>query len=128
MQMWKNLLYGVLNPMKTPKKLTAEQEAALAAEQEKQLTRRKNFRKELLGMFAGIGLAMAVSALIPAIRETYSLGVVILWGGALGGAVASLERFERAGAALTKKDNRVLNYAVGLGIPVVILVLLIIAQ
>ncbi len=113
--------------MAKPKKLTAE-EAALQAEQEVKQIRRKNFQKELLGIFAGIGLAMAISALLPSIRENVSLGVVILWGGALGGIVVSLERFERAGAALTKKENRPLNYAIGLGIPLVILLVLLVAQ
>jgi hypothetical protein len=111
------------------KKLTAQEAAALKAEAEAaRKVRRANFRRELLGIFGGIGLAMAISALIPAIRENYSLGVVILWGGALGGAVMSLERFERAGAALTKKDNRALNYAVGLGIPIALLILLLLLK
>ncbi|NUM44268.1 MAG: hypothetical protein HUU38_06135 [Anaerolineales bacterium] len=111
--------------MQKVKRLTPKEEAALKAEEEAvRQARRKNFRRELMGIFGGIGLAMAISALIPAIRENYSLGLVILWGGAIGGAVMSMDRFERAGAALTKKDNRALNYAVGLGIPVVILILL----
>jgi len=110
--------------MAKAKKLTAEEEAALQVEQEAIQARRRNFRRELVGIFAGIGLALVIGALIPAIRENYSLGLVILWGGALGGVVMSLEQFERAGAALTKKENRPLNYAVGLGIPIVILVLI----
>jgi hypothetical protein len=36
----------------------------------------------------------------------------------------SLKRFERAGAILTKRDNRFLNYGVGLGIPFGILFLI----
>jgi hypothetical protein len=114
--------------MKKIKKLTAEEEAAIQAEQEARQKRRRNFRRELVGMFAGIGLAMAISSLIPEIRENSRLGVVILWGGAIGGAVVSLDRFERAGAALTKKENRPLNYAVGLGIPVILLIILFAAQ
>jgi hypothetical protein len=114
--------------MAKTKKLTAEEEATLQAEQEMRQLRRQNFRKELVGMFAGIGLALAISALIPAIRENYSLGVVILWGGAVGGVAASLERFERAGAILTKKENRPLNYIVGLGIPIMILLLIFAAK
>jgi len=105
-------------------KLTAEEDAALLAEQEARQSWRQNFRRELVGIFAGIGLALVVGASIPAIRENTSLGSAILWGGALGGVVMSLERFERAGAALTKSENRPLNYVVGLGIPIVILVLI----
>ena len=110
--------------MAKTKKLTEKEEAALQAEQERIKTRQKNFRRELVGMVAGIGLALVVSALLPSVRQNYSLGIALLWGAAIGGAVASLERFERAGAALTKKDNRALNYCIGLGIPVIILVLL----
>jgi len=114
--------------MKKPRKLTAEEGAAIQVEQEAQQNRRKNFKRELLGMFAGIGLAMVIGSMIPVVRENVSLGVVVLWGGAIGGVLASLERFERAGAVLTKRDNRVLNYFVGLGIPVGILLLLVLIQ
>lgn len=119
--------------MQKVKKVTTKEEKAQAAAREAEeealrQTRRQNFRKELLGIFGGIGLAMILSSFIPAIRENYSLGIVILWGGAIGGAVMSLERFERAGAALTKKENRVLNYIVGLGVPVGLLVLLLLIR
>lgn len=118
--------------MQKVKKLSAKEEAAQRAAREAEealrQVRRQNFRRELLGIFGGIGLAMVISALVPAVRAQFSLGIVILWGGAIGGVVTSLERFERAGAALTKKDNRPLNYAVGLGIPAGILALLLLIQ
>jgi len=83
--------------------------------------RRTRFIKELLGIFLGISLAMMASSVFPAIRENFTLGAVILWGGALGGLLTSYERFERAGAALTRSENRPLNYAVGISIPLAVI-------
>ena len=85
--------------------------------------RRTRFIKELLGIFLGISLAMMISSVVPAIRENYSLGVVILWGGALGGLLTSYERFERAGAALTRGENKALNTVIGVSIPLLVFVL-----
>jgi hypothetical protein len=50
---------------------------------------------------------------------------VILVSAAMGGALASLDGFIRAGAALTRRDNRALNLLVGLGIPILLLLLLL---
>lgn len=83
-----------------------------------------NFKREVFGISIGIGMAMMVGSLIPEIRERVSLGVVVLWGGAIGGIFASVQKFEQAGAALTRKDNKPLNYAVGIGIPALIFGLL----
>lgn len=110
--------------MQKVKKLTPHQEAELQAEEEARQERRRNFRRELLGVFGGAGLALMISALIPVIRDKYSLGLVISWGGAVGGVMMNLDRFEKAGAVLTKKQNRLLNYLIGLGIPVLAVLLL----
>ena len=91
-------------------------------DQEKQQDRQRNTRRQLAGIFLGVGLGLMVSALVPAVRQNVELSTVVLWSGALGGVLASLEYFERAGAALTKKDDPVLNYAVGLGLPLLVLV------
>jgi hypothetical protein len=91
-----------------------------------QLNRKyRNFRREVFGISIGIGLAMMLGSLVPAIRERVSLGVVFLWGGAIGGIFASAQKFEQAGAALTKKNNKPLNYAIGIGIPALIFGLLL---
>ncbi len=84
--------------------------------------RRNQFRRELTGMAIGIGLALMLGAGVPWLRDNLSLAYLIVWGAALGGIFSSLERFENAGAALTKKQNRVLNYAVGLGLPLIIII------
>ena len=49
---------------------------------------------------------------------------VVLWSAAIGALLASLGWFVRAGAALTRRTNPWLNLAVGLGIPVLVLILI----
>jgi len=87
-------------------------------------TRRRRFIRELVGILLGVSIAAIVGSLVPAIREGYSLFAVLLWGGALGGLLVSYERFERAGAALTRGENKLVNYLVGIGIPVGVLVVI----
>lgn len=94
---------------------------AAPEEPSQQEIRRTRFVKELIGIFLGISLAMMISSVVPAIREQYSLGMVVLWGGAIGGLLTSYERFERAGAALTRSENRLLNYLVGIAVPLAVL-------
>ena len=86
--------------------------------------RRKRFLREMAGILLGLALALMLGALVPQIREQFSLGIVALWGAAIGGLLASYERFEAAGAALTRRENRWLNYFVGLAVPVALLSLL----
>lgn len=107
--------------MRPPEEMSEEEKAERRALQ----AQRRQYRRELLGIAGGIGLAMAVGAAVPAIRENVSLELMILWGGAIGGVVMSLERFERAGAGLTRRENRALNFAVGLGVPMVLLLVLL---
>lgn len=95
-----------------------------AVEESQQETRRNRFLSELLGIFMGLAVALMVSALVPQVREQYSLGLVILWGGVIGGTLASRERFERAGAIMTGSENTTLNYLVGFGTPALILLAL----
>jgi hypothetical protein len=49
---------------------------------------------------------------------------MLLWGAAIGAALASLDSFEKAGAALTRRENKALNLLVGLGIPALLLITL----
>jgi hypothetical protein len=81
-------------------------------------------RRQFIGLFAGIGLGMMISSAVPAIRENVDLGVVILWSGVAGVIVTAIDQFEVAGAALTRSENKALNYAVGLGVPLAILALI----
>ncbi len=86
--------------------------------------RAKYRRRQVWGLFLGVSLGMMLAAVVPAIREQFSPVWVIILGGAIGSGLASLEQFERAGAALTKSENRVLNFAIGLGIPLGLLLML----
>jgi hypothetical protein len=93
-------------------------------DKEQRQVRQRRFKREIVGMFLGISVALILGALLPEINENYSLGIVVLWGGALGGFVASYERFEQAGAILTRGENRGLNLLIGAGLPVGLLVLI----
>ena len=52
----------------------------------------------------------------------------LLWGAAIGAAVVSVDMFERAGAALTRRENRWVNLLVGLGIPAILLIILLLVS
>jgi hypothetical protein len=73
---------------------------------------------------AGAALGWALASLFPALEQRFSLLTILLWSGAFGAALANLEGFVRAGAALTRQENRALNLAVGLGIPALFLLLI----
>lgn len=90
--------------------------------------RRSNFLREIFGIALGVGAGLMIGSILPQIRETTSMGSVMLWSGAAGGFLASLDRFEQAGAALTRSENRLKNYLVGVGIPLAILLLFLFAR
>ena len=77
-----------------------------------------------MGVFAGASVAWALMAVFPSLQDRISFFSAILWGGAIGAAAVSMDSFEKAGAALTRRDNRALNLVVGLGIPVILLLVL----
>jgi high-affinity Fe2+/Pb2+ permease len=85
----------------------------------------KKWGRQWVGAFAGAAVGWALTYLFPSIGQRYSMTTVLLVGAALGAALASLDRFIRAGAALTRRDNRALNLLVGLGIPILLLLLLL---
>lgn len=71
---------------------------------------------------------MALGALFPALQEHLGgLFYVAVWSGVAGGVLTSLNGFMRAGAAVTRSEKRGINLLVGLGIPVLIMVLFAIA-
>ena len=77
-----------------------------------------------MGVFAGAAVAWALLVLFPGLQERIGLFSALLWGGAIGAAVTSLDSFEKAGAALTRRENRALNLGIGLGIPIILLIIL----
>ncbi len=78
-----------------------------------------------MGAFAGAAVGWALTYLFPGLQQRYGTTTVLLVGAALGAALASLDGFVRAGAALTRRDNIALNLLVGLGIPILLLLLLL---
>jgi len=85
---------------------------------------RSNWLRQWTGAGAGAAVGWVLATLFPALEQRLSLFTIILWCGAIGAALANLEGFVRAGAALTRRDNWAVNLAVGLGVPVLFLLLL----
>ena len=81
-------------------------------------------RRSNIGLFAGIGAGMMIGSLIPWVRENIDLLSLVLWSAVIGVAVANLGQFKKAGAILTRRDDPVLNYIVGLGLPILFFVTL----
>jgi len=79
--------------------------------------------RQIIGLFVGIGLGLMISSLVPAIRERYDLATVVLWSGMAGVVIVAFDQFQVAGAALTRSENRLLNYVVGFGLPLAFLLI-----
>ena len=84
----------------------------------------RKWGRQWVGIFGGAALGWGLTIIFPWIAERYSLLTVLLWSAAIGGILTSLDGFMRAGAALTRRDNRRLNLLVGLGIPILLLLIL----
>jgi hypothetical protein len=84
----------------------------------------RKWGRQWVGVFSGAAVAWALMAVFPSLQDRISFFSAILWGGAIGAAVVSIDSFEKAGAALTRRDNRALNLGVGLGIPIILLFIL----
>lgn len=89
------------------------------------IEREKNYwRNQWVGILAGAGAGLMLVGLIPALADRFGLLTVVLWSAVLGGVISSWEGFVRAGAALTHRQNRLVNLLVGLGIPALLLLLI----
>jgi hypothetical protein len=84
----------------------------------------KKWGRQWVGIFGGAAIGWALALIFPGLVERFGMLTILLWSGAIGGILTSLDGFMRAGAALTRRDNRTLNLLVGLGIPILLLVLL----
>lgn len=84
---------------------------------------RKNWLRQWVGVIAGAAIGFLLITLFPSLADRFSTFTVLIWCAVLGGVLTSLGGFMRAGAALTRSDNHWLNLAVGLGIPVIILII-----
>jgi hypothetical protein len=87
----------------------------------KQNPEKVHWNRQLLGAWAGGLIGLAFSLVFPDLAERFGMLNVVLWSAALGAALASLDGFIRAGAALTHSQNRILNLLVGLGLPALVL-------
>ena len=85
---------------------------------------RPNWGKQWVGAFAGAVLGWGLVVIFPALEQRFSLLTVILWCAAMGAALTNLDGFTRAGATLTRSQNHRLNFIVGLGLPVLVLLLI----
>jgi len=81
----------------------------------------KKWGRQWVGIFSGAALGWILTIIFPVLEQRFSLISVVLWCAVIGGVLTSLDSFMRAGAALTRRDNRALNLAVGLGIPILLL-------
>jgi len=94
----------------------------MTTEEDKQ-RKRKSWLRQWVGAFAGAALGLVLITFFPSLAERFSTFSVVIWCAVLGGVLTSLGEFMRAGAALTRSENQWLNLAVGLGIPVCILII-----
>ena len=76
------------------------------------------------GAAFGMSIAWAVGTMFPALPARLSWLTVMLWGAAIGAGVFSWRSFEHAGRALTKSENRWLNFIIGISIPAAFLALM----
>ncbi len=88
----------------------------------------KKWGKQWVGAFFGAAVGWALTYLFPGIEQRFSMLTVLLVSAAIGGSLASLDGFIRAGAALTHRENRTLNLLVGLSIPILLLFLLLLVS
>lgn len=79
--------------------------------------------RQWLGAFGGAAVGWGVSVLFPVLAQRYTVLTIVLWSAAIGAALMSLNNFARAGAALTHSHSRLFNLLVGLGVPVLILLI-----
>ena len=87
-------------------------------------SRKRNWGRQMVGIFGGAAIGWSLTLFFPGLEERFGILTILLWSGAIGGILASLEEFMRAGAALTRRDNRALNLFVGLGMPILLLLIL----
>ena len=79
--------------------------------------RRQIRRNQLIGAIAGtLGGAM-MAATWPVIPTSITWGGALLWGAVIGIALGSLPQIEKIGYIITRSDNRIFNFLVGICTP-----------
>jgi hypothetical protein len=85
-------------------------------------------RQQLIGVLTGLIGGAAAGGYWPELRAAIGWYGAILWGGAIGGIIASLPKFGVVGQRLTGRESPALNFVVGTAVLVgVVFVLLTIA-
>ena len=82
-------------------------------------------RRQLVGVMTGLIGGVAASSYWPELRLSLGWYGPILWGGAIGGVIASLPRFGVVGQRLTGRDSPALNFIVGTALLAVIVFVLL---
>lgn len=78
---------------------------------------------QFLGMLGGVLVGFVLALVFPSILDRIGLSELLTWCALFGVVSVSLQQFERAGAALTRREDPVLNYAVGFGILAVLILI-----
>lgn len=99
--------------------MSAEDNDIEGKQEDYRLRRRRN----MIGLFGGIGFGLLVGGLVPWIRENLDLTSLILWGGVIGMVATNFRQFGLAGAVLTRGENKALNYFIGFALPVTLLLI-----
>jgi hypothetical protein len=82
--------------------------------------------RQFVGMGGGVVLAILLVNLWPNVLDYIQLGNLLTWFAILGASILSWQQIERAGAALTRRDDRVLNLLVGFGVPIILILVVMV--
>jgi hypothetical protein len=85
----------------------------------------QTLRRQLVGIALGAAVGYLLGTIFPDLANWIDLTSLILWFAVLGGVLASLEGFMRAGASITHRENKLVNLLVGLGIPFLLLAVVV---
>ena len=70
-------------------------------------------RRQLIGILTGLIGGVAANSYWPELQLTLGWYGVILWGGAIGGIIASVPKFGVVGQRITGRESPALNTIVG---------------
>lgn len=93
---------------------------------DKELSRQELRTNQVIGVVVGVLGGWISGSFWPELPATMPLGWggVLIWGAAIGAVLGSLPQLAHIGKAITRRDNGILNGAVALSIPLLIILLL----
>lgn len=77
------------------------------------MERREFRRRQLVGLLAGLIGGAVAGGYWPQLRGALGWYGVTLWGGVIGGVIASLPKFGVVGQRLTRSSNPLVNFVAG---------------